>query len=73
MNETEIRYKAGGPKGDWRNGTTDMEVSITSNRLNWAVLNIRFTHEGIIADLIEDNEVKKSFCMMYDEFVELLK
>jgi len=73
MTETEIKYKDGGPRGDWRTGTADMEVSITSNRLNWAVLNIRFTHEGIVADLIEDNEVVKSFSMMYDEFVELLK
>ena len=51
----------------------ELELSVTSSRLNWDVLNIKFTQEGIIADLIHDNAVVKSFCQMYDEFVELLK
>lgn len=48
------------------------EVSITSDLLG-GTLNVRFTHEGIIADLIEDGEVTRTFSNMYDEFVELLR
>ena len=48
------------------------EVSITSDQLG-GTLNVRFTHEGIIADLVEDGEVTRTFSSMYDEFVEMLR
>ena len=49
----------------------EIEVCIESERLEEnQSLNVKFTHEGIIADLVDGGDVKKTMAATYDEFVE---
>jgi len=46
-------------------------VIVKSDRLDEGQeLQVRFTQEGIVADLVEDGLVVQTFSNMYDEFVE---
>jgi len=48
-----------------------VSLIVKSDRLDESQeLHIRFTHEGIIADLVENGSVVQTFSNMYDEFVE---
>lgn len=70
LNETKIKLIMGKRT---HKEVEELELSVFSARLNWDVLNVKFTQEGIVADRIRDGEVVSSFCQTYDEFVELLK
>ena len=66
------RIKVQLPDGTEHDGV-GADIYVKSVHMGESTLNVRFTHEGIIADLIEDGEVTRTFSSMYDEFVEMLR